>query len=87
MQPCILTPARLPAPLPPYTLSPLRHPGPAPSYEELVSRLTEELNRFQKERAADTNALLRDLALTQARMGRAGGSGGGGAECVGCVLG
>ena len=38
---------------------------PPHSYEELVSRLTEELNRFQKERAADTNALLRDLALTQ----------------------
>jgi hypothetical protein len=35
------------------------------SYEELVARLTEELNRFQKERATDTNALLRDLALVQ----------------------
>lgn len=32
-----------------------------------MSRLTEELNRFQKERAADTNALLRDLALVQVR--------------------
>lgn len=53
---------------PPNTHPRLIH-APHPSYEELVSRLTEELNRFQKERAADTNALLRDLALTQARGG------------------
>lgn len=45
------------------------------SYEELVARLTEELNRFQKERAADTNALLRDLALVQASLAADGAKG------------
>jgi hypothetical protein len=47
----------------------------AGSYEELVSTLTEELNRFQKERAADTNALLRDLALVQVRRTPRSGAG------------
>jgi sorting nexin-1/2 len=35
------------------------------SYEELVATMTEELNRWQKERAADMAALLRDFALAQ----------------------
>jgi hypothetical protein len=53
--------------------TPPSNPPPPPSYEELVARLTEELNRFQKERAADTNALLRDLALVQVIGGGEGG--------------
>jgi hypothetical protein len=35
------------------------------AYEELVATMTEELNRWQKERAADMAALLRDFALAQ----------------------
>lgn len=35
------------------------------AYEELVSVMTEELNRWQKERAADMSTLLRDFALAQ----------------------
>ncbi|KAF8058870.1 SNX1 [Scenedesmus sp. PABB004] len=51
------------------------------AYEELVAVMTEELNRWQKERAADMSALLRDFALAQragpgghARARKAGGS-------------
>ncbi|KAF6250693.1 Vps5 C terminal like-domain-containing protein, partial [Scenedesmus sp. NREL 46B-D3] len=42
------------------------------SYEELVATMTEELNRWQKERAADMAALLRDFALAQASMASEG---------------
>lgn len=35
------------------------------AYEEMVSKMTEELNRFQKERAAELNTVMRDFALTQ----------------------
>jgi catalase (peroxidase I) len=37
-------------------------------YEGIVARMTEELNRFQKERASDMSALLRDFALAQAQV-------------------
>jgi hypothetical protein len=37
------------------------------AYEELVATMTEELNRWQKERTADMAALLRDFALAQVR--------------------
>lgn len=39
------------------------------AYEELVAVMTEELNRWQKERAADMAALLRDFALAQVSAG------------------
>jgi len=39
------------------------------AYEAIVARMTEELNRFQKERAAEMGALLRDFALAQAGVG------------------
>ncbi|WIA39527.1 hypothetical protein OEZ86_005618 [Tetradesmus obliquus] len=42
------------------------------AYEELVATMTEELNRWQKERAADMAALLRDFALAQASMASEG---------------
>eukprot|EP00878_Enallax_costatus_P016879 GHUV01017718.1.p1 GENE.GHUV01017718.1~~GHUV01017718.1.p1 ORF type:complete len:395 (+),score=141.91 GHUV01017718.1:1633-2817(+) len=42
------------------------------AYEELVSTMTEELNRWQKERSADMSALLRDFALAQASMSSEG---------------
>jgi hypothetical protein len=48
-----------------------------------VARLTEELNRFQKERASDTNALLRDLALVQVGGGQGGVGGLGGEQGAG----
>jgi sorting nexin-1/2 len=35
-------------------------------YDTIASRMTEELNRFQKERAADMAALMRNFAVTQA---------------------
>lgn len=38
------------------------------AYESIVARMTEELNRFQKERAADMNTVLRDFALAQAQI-------------------
>jgi hypothetical protein len=34
-------------------------------YEQIASRMTEELNRFQKERAAEVAALLRGFAVAQ----------------------
>mmetsp|Transcript_21494 Transcript_21494/g.59509 ORF Transcript_21494/g.59509 Transcript_21494/m.59509 type:complete len:451 (+) Transcript_21494:211-1563(+) len=37
------------------------------SYDSIVARMTEEMNRFQKERASDMSALLRDFALAQAQ--------------------
>lgn len=40
------------------------------AYEAIVARMTEELNRFQKERSADMNLVLRDFALTQAQLAR-----------------
>lgn len=45
------------------------------AYEELVATMTEELNRWQKERAADMSALLRDFALAQVRNGLSCGFG------------
>jgi hypothetical protein len=42
------------------------------AYEALVSVMTEELNRWQKERAADVHQLLIELALAEV-----GGGGGG----------
>eukprot|EP00879_Flechtneria_rotunda_P002248 GHRR01002436.1.p1 GENE.GHRR01002436.1~~GHRR01002436.1.p1 ORF type:complete len:478 (+),score=184.33 GHRR01002436.1:327-1760(+) len=42
------------------------------AYEELVAVMTEELNRWQKDRAADMSALLRDFALAQASMASEG---------------
>lgn len=42
------------------------------AYEELVAVMTEELNRWQKERSSDTCALLRDFALAQASMSSEG---------------
>ncbi len=35
------------------------------AYDTIASRMTEELNRYQKERAAEMGALLKELALTQ----------------------
>jgi len=37
------------------------------AYDTIVSRMTEELNRFQKERAAEMGSLLKEFALTQAQ--------------------
>lgn len=42
------------------------------AYEELVAVMTEELNRWQKERSSDMCALLRDFALAQASMSSEG---------------
>ncbi|KAL6765438.1 subunit of retromer complex [Haematococcus lacustris] len=36
------------------------------AYDTIVARMTEELNRFQKERAAEMSQLLREFALAQA---------------------
>lgn len=36
-------------------------------YDNIASRMTEELNRYQKERSRELNALLKDFALTQVR--------------------
>lgn len=38
------------------------------AYESIVARMTEELNRFQKERAADLSSVLRNFALMQAQL-------------------
>lgn len=38
------------------------------AYDTIASRMTEELNRYQKERAAETGALLRGFALDQVRF-------------------
>lgn len=45
------------------------------AYEGIVARMTEELNRFQKERASDMSALLRAFALAQAQVCGAGREG------------
>ncbi|GAX81957.1 hypothetical protein CEUSTIGMA_g9385.t1 [Chlamydomonas eustigma] len=37
------------------------------AYDTIVSRMTEELNRFQKERSVELSILLKELALTQAQ--------------------
>eukprot|EP00877_Chromochloris_zofingiensis_P009805 jgi/Chrzof1/5078/Cz15g10280.t1 len=48
------------------------------AYEEMVSKMTEELNRFQKERAAELNTVMRDFALTQAGLASDGAKAWGG---------
>lgn len=42
------------------------------AYESIVARMTEELNRFQKERASDMSMLLKDFAMAQAQVGGRG---------------
>lgn len=37
------------------------------AYDAIVARMTEELNRFQKERAAELASLLKEFALAQAQ--------------------
>ena len=39
-------------------------------YETIVHCMSRELARFQRERAAETGALLRDFAMSQVRPGR-----------------
>jgi hypothetical protein len=38
------------------------------AYEAIVARMTEELNRFQKERASELNITLRNFAINQAQL-------------------
>lgn len=50
-------------------------------YDSIASRMTEELNRYQKERSRELNGLLKDFALTQVRVeGRGVWGGGRGAQ-------
>jgi sorting nexin-1/2 len=42
-------------------------------YETIVARMTEELNRFQRERAAEMTSVLRGFALTQAQLAHESG--------------